>query len=305
MYLTDKQVSELIELLDVRMLGFAAKNVTNKFLTEAQKDLLKKYGIDYSTYTPTIQSAYRMGMLTELLGDASKNLSYDQIKRLAYNKKYLDLTAQEVAKVRSLEMFSWNEIRGLQNKMTKDATMAIVTVDAFQREFFQNTIKDAARETIVAREGVNQMSSRIGAKTGDWSRDLDRISDYILHNAHSQGRADFIDRNFQKGQQVYVETFDSACATCIKLYKNPDGSPKLFTTAQLRANGTNIGRKFKMWKAVIPPMHPFCRCQVETVPFGSVWSAKDGGWVSQKVDTSNASEGMKKLLKETSVKVTY
>jgi len=189
--------------------------------------------------------------------------------------------------------------------MTKDYTSIMVIADEKQREMFQTAIKDAATETIVAREGVTQMASRIGHKTGDWSRDLDRISDYVLHNAHSQGRTDFIDKNFGKGQQVYVETFDSACKICISLYKNPDGSPKMFTTAQLRANGTNIGRKAKSWKPVIPPMHPFCRCQVETVPFGSIWDAKKGGWVQGELDMTDASDGMKKLLKKTSVKVTY
>jgi len=305
MYLTNQQVAELLEILDAKSIGFAVKNVTNKFLTDGEKMLLKKYGIDYALTNSTIQDAYRIGMLTELLGDASKNLSYEQMKRLAYNKKYLQLTPQEIAKVRSLEVFSWGEIRGLQNKMSKDYTTIMYTTDEKQREAFQNHIKDAARETIVAREGVNQMSVRIGKKTGDWSRDLDRISDYVLHNAHSQGRTDFIDRNFAKGQKVYVETFNSACKICISLYKNPDGSPKLFTTSELRANGTNIGRKQAMWKPVIPPMHPFCRCQVETVPFGSIWSAKKNGWVQQKLDLTDASDGMKEVLKRTSIKVTY
>jgi hypothetical protein len=52
-------------------------------------------------------------------------------------------------------------------------------------------------------------------------------------------------------------------AECRKLHTNPDGSPKIYTMAELEANGTNVGKPKSQWKAVIGGTHPNCRCALK------------------------------------------
>ena len=63
---------------------------------------------------------------------------------------------------------------------------------------------------------------------------------------------------------VYKEVVNdgSLCQWCRKFYTNKDGSPKLYTLAQLQANGSNEGKPRSEWAAVIPSTHPHCRCQL-------------------------------------------
>lgn len=52
----------------------------------------------------------------------------------------------------------------------------------------------------------------------------------------------------------------SLCPWCAKFYGV--GTPKLYTLAELQANGTNYGKPKSEWKAVIGATHPFCRCEL-------------------------------------------
>lgn len=58
----------------------------------------------------------------------------------------------------------------------------------------------------------------------------------------------------------------NACQRCKAAYENPDGSPKIFTIGELRANGTNAGKSPGEWEAVVGCMHPYCQCRLEILP---------------------------------------
>jgi len=57
---------------------------------------------------------------------------------------------------------------------------------------------------------------------------------------------------------VYKQTESDACEYCKKLY---DG--KTYTYGELKANGTNKGRKPYQWKAVLGITHPNCNCKLK------------------------------------------
>lgn len=61
---------------------------------------------------------------------------------------------------------------------------------------------------------------------------------------------------------VYKEVVldDRLSPECRRLHLHPDNSPRLYSLAELQANGTNIGRPKSQWKAVIGGTHPNCRC---------------------------------------------
>ena len=56
-------------------------------------------------------------------------------------------------------------------------------------------------------------------------------------------------------------------------------APKVFRLDELKANGTNVGRKAAEYQPVVGPLHPWCRCTLERVPFGfTMADYKSGLW---------------------------
>jgi len=55
---------------------------------------------------------------------------------------------------------------------------------------------------------------------------------------------------------------DRLCKWCNRFYQHADGSPILYTLAELQANGSNYGKPKSEWKPVLGKTHPFCRCQL-------------------------------------------
>ena len=67
--------------------------------------------------------------------------------------------------------------------------------------------------------------------------------------------------------QVFKTVVDdnALCAWCAKFYRNRDGSPVMFTLAELQANGSNGGKPKSAWEPALGPTHPRCRCQLHYV----------------------------------------
>jgi len=52
------------------------------------------------------------------------------------------------------------------------------------------------------------------------------------------------------------------CDWCSSFYQDKNGNPKIYTLAELAANGTNDGKPKSEWKPVIGSTHPRCRCEL-------------------------------------------
>ena len=278
MFLSPQQIAELFDILDTFSLKFAVQNVSDQYLTPAEKKRLTEAGINPKTITPTFDNAFKYGMISEALGDDAKSVDFATLKRRLRTKQFLPLDYREKQALDSLKYQAYNEIRGLGNKINMDTQRIQVEVDRAQRLQYEKVIRDAAKKAIIDRQSVKQMASEIGHKTQDWARDLDRISDFIMHNAHDMGRAMQIKRAHGQNAEVYKHVFDQACSTCVKLYltSGMGSQPRVFKVDELIANGSNIGRKQKDWKPVIGATHPWCRCQLESLPKGEwEWDAEN------------------------------
>ena len=277
MYLTPQQISELLDIIDTFSLKFAVQNISDKYITPAEEKRLMEAGINPKTLTPTFDNAFKFGMISEALGDDAKTIDLNTLKNKLKSKSFLPLDFREQSALDSLKYEAYNEIRGLGNKINLETQRIQIEVDKAQRVKFEKIIGDSAKEAILKRETVKQMANNIGRKTGEWARDVDRVSDFILHNAHDMGRAQQIKRAHGAKAEAYKIVFDQACETCVTLYLT-DGmgsQPKVFTIDELIANGSNIGRKKNDWKPVIGATHPWCRCQLESLPKGAgKWNAK-------------------------------
>lgn len=282
--LTPNQIQELLEIIDLHIIKFISGNVGNQYLTDADKLLLKKYGVKVPAGKLTMQEAYKFGILSQAMSTQKLNtLDYSTFKNKLRNKTFLPLDRNELGALRQIEFQAYNEIKGLGNKIKGNFSRIAIEADKKQREKYEKLISVTARKTILDRGGVKYFRSELGHATGDWARDFDRMADYILHEAHEAGRAAGLERRDGKDVLVYKRVFDRACKHCERLYLDGD-KPIVFKLSELKANGSNIGRKVNEWKPVIGATHPWCRCQLEYVGPNSKWDDKKKRFVTIFID---------------------
>lgn len=251
------------------------------FLTAEDKEMLKISGVninkDYEPDQDTLFTSFHFGMLSEAIGQtAARKLSYEQLRNYIRHGDYIPLTIREQAVLNSVKAQLFNDLKTLHGKIFQDVNQVLINqgykgtlVD--QKKWLENEVKQGLQD----KQTVRMIANEIGSKTGDWSRDFDRIIAYTSTLAFEHGKAEMIQRNAgEEDPIVYKVVFPGACKHCIRLYTNADGSPKLFKLSELIANGTNIGRKAADWLPTLGPVHPYCRCALNYLPKGYIWNGK-------------------------------
>lgn len=202
-----------------------------------------------------------------------RNTSYDAWNASAKQP----LSPAENEAVRWAERHAAQYVRGLGNRIA-DATGTIV-VDHALRQKHEEEIRDAVTMNTWKRESWRKIITDITDKTGDYARDYARIAATEKQRAMQEGQTRALTKRFgsPKGIRVAKMPAPDACSHCLVLHLTAGrGSvPKIFTLAELTANGTNVGRKARDWRAIIGPTHPFCSCEIIHVPDG--WSFDDEG----------------------------
>ncbi len=159
--------------------------------------------------------------------------------------------------------------RGLGNTVDAELRTLAIEADTAKAEKFRAEIREATGEAIARRETISHLKSELGHRTQDWSRDLERIATTELQNATCNGLADWIEKEADEGEDPEVYKLASkACKDCQRLLMNEDGTPKVFKLSELRANGSNYGRKKAAWKATVEAIHPNCPCPLLHRPRG-------------------------------------
>ena len=252
-----------------------ATELGTEYLAEADKQLLLSYGINpYGLYHPelsSIMTSFHFGMLSESLGAMNaKTVTYPEIKEYVRKGNYLPVSKIQEAALQNIKTQTFASLKTLNGKIFSDVNNVLTTQFA-QQQFLAKQTKKGIEE----RKSIRAIANEISLKTGDWSRNFDRIIVTASQSAFEQGRASEIERrSIDSDPLVYKEVRQGACSWCIKLYlTNGFGSePKIFTLSQLRANGSNIGRKQADWLPTIAPIHPFCRCVIRSKPDGYKWN---------------------------------
>jgi len=269
------QIKKLLSIIEAQHLVFIASNIGGSVLTDSDKTVLKNHGIDFKQFlnndeeTFTSQ-AFKFGVLAESLGDErARNLTYVDFKSYLTRGEFIPLTKEEQFAIASVKDQAYHDIKGLSNKVGEDVTQ-------IHREEYEKIVEDAALTTVKKREGAGAMSLRIGAKTDDWDRDLGRISEYVMHSVYEEGRATSLQSRKGKNVKVFKDVFPGSCRYCIQHYLTSGigSEPVIFNLSELRANGTNIGRKAPNWLPVLGSMHPWCRCTLGEFPEDRDWNKK-------------------------------
>lgn len=278
---------------------FIGTNVGTTVLTKEDVKLLKQFGIDLkdlkTAFTPYEQNFY-FGRLAQALGNenASK-LKYNDFQKYLRSGQYIPLNSREKATLDYAKQRTYGHIKNLGQRVTQDVNGIIINESQATRDVYENTIKNSIERAILERDTINSVVSEIGHKTGDWNRDLGRIAATEMAAIYEHGRISEAERMGGKDAKVYVEVYPAACRFCIKFYTTGGlgSKPKVFTLSDLRANGTNVGKKQAAWQSVIPPVHPWCRCSIVYIPDGYVWNDELQRFMPPKRDKDKPKRGIK------------
>ena len=312
MTLTPAQIEELLEVIDKYSLTFMAHHVGVDVLSDKEKEFLIKSGVKLSQITRTsynVSQAFKFGILSDALQDSVvKNMSYDTLKEYISSGRVFKLNPLEKSALQSLEIQTAGELRKMANTIKGGMRNSLVNADKINHTVSHTkVVTDAAKKAIKDRKYVTSVISDIGHQTEKWDRDLGRIADYVMHTAFDEGRSMNIMK--ERGDQalVYKDVYPGACAHCARLLLTGGvgSEPKLFTVAELKGNGTNVGRKAKEWKAVIGPIHPWCRCTLQKVPFGLTREDLNSGeWAWDGNDFIRSKTAKQKVKRKSKVKIT-
>lgn len=265
MNLIPQQVTELLEMIDRNQALVLGREFGIEYLTSYELQLLNDVGIDletlYSFQNDTIYKSFHFGLLADSLAELSlaKTLQYKDLYQYIKSGKYIPLTEVEKATIQSVKNQSLASLRGVKTKIFQDV-YGILNFPT--REAQEQFIKKEVARGVEYKKTTRQIANEIAHKTGDWSRDFDRIVQYMSQSAYEHGKAAKLEREHGEDAYVYKTVYYGACKHCIRLYlTNGLGSePKVFKLSELKANGSNIGRKVADWLPTLDPLHPYCRC---------------------------------------------
>lgn len=277
MLLTPQQTNTLLETIQRNQAIFIGREFGLDFLSEYDKSLLEASGVDWQTlYSPendSIYSSFHLGMLAQALKDVSamNKLTYEQVRDYVKQGEYIPITSRELATITSIKNQTLSDIKSVNGKIFQDLNNILVNSSREnQEQFLREEIEEGLRKKKTLRDIANTISS----KTGDWSRNFDRIVEYQANTAYQEGRAAMMEKDDGDDVEVYKLVFASACKHCLRLYTTEgfQSEPRIFKLSVLKANGTNIGRKVDEWKAIVGSTHPFCRCLLFKKRKGYLWN---------------------------------
>jgi hypothetical protein len=266
MNLTIDKIDELFTIIDRNNMTFLASQIGEDFLSKKDKILLKNSGIDLSKLPKqyVLDNAFKFGIIASSIGDErTKQFTYNSFKKFIADNNYIPLNSNEKAALDFIKSRLYNDIKGLGNKYSQKLGSILIEKDRKKRILIEGVIRDKSIAAVQLRKDKKWLASEIRNATKDYERNFERIADYILHEAYSQGRiASMLKEDKAEEVEVYFMVNRAACKQCKGAYLHANGKPKIFKLSTIINNGTNIGRKQNQWLPVSPPLHPNCRCEI-------------------------------------------
>ena len=274
MLLTPAQLADLANEIRLQWLGYTvqALGIDAAGITQEQYQQLIDGGyVQPQEVEDFVLMAYRAGHAAAWTETQAGHVPGDKIRALyedALKRGMPPLSKPQERAVEFAKQKAGQHCLGLGNRIAHDFTTLAIETEAGVRAEMKGLIAEAVATSVINRETARKLASRIGDATGDWSRNLQRIAETELQNAHLNGWADYIEDSVGANAQVGKRVNAEACPPCRRLYLDGDGHPKVFSLADLRDNGTNFGRKQKDWLPVVGTTHPRCFCQLIHIPGG-------------------------------------
>jgi len=157
---------------------------------------------------------------------------------------------------------------GLGNRTADRVAGEAFEVDLEQEAELRRRTAETIAEGIEAGASAGTIQSKLGDALGDdWTRDLGRIVMTETQAAVNAGYRHAVLDEVGDGAQVAVIPDAGACALCRRVYLD-GGKPRIFDAAKLPPSSVNYGVKAAEKVAAVPPMHPWCACQLVYVEPG-------------------------------------
>lgn len=293
MQLLPNQINTLLEIIDKNQTLVLGREFGLEYLSDYDKQILQSHDIDiqqiYSEAGDTVFTSFHFGMLSQALQDlgVANKLKYKELYEYISKGKYIPLTFEEKASIRAVKNASLGSLRSIRTKIFTDLNNILEDSSRRTQEKF---LKKEIARGVENKETVREIANEIAHKTGDWSRDFDRIVQYTSQLAYEKGKAAAIMRKYGDDGDVlvYKRVYPGACKHCIRLYltQGIGSEPKVFKLSELEANGSNIGKKVADWLPTVDPIHPFCRCQLvylSGIKEKPAWSIKEKKFEDPKI----------------------
>lgn len=214
MQLTISQIHELSNIIETNQAVIIGREFGPDFLTEFDKTLLERAGVDleqlYSESADTIFTSFHFGLISDSLRELGyiDSTSYKDLYEYISRGEYIPLTHQEIASINSVKTQSLASLRSIGNKIFQDINQILPdTSRSTQEGFIRKEIEDGVKYKKTTREVANE----IAHKTGDWSRDFDRIVQYTSQTAYEAGKAAAMTRQYGDDIYVYKQVYEKAC----------------------------------------------------------------------------------------------
>jgi len=276
--LSQDEIEQILNILNSRNITFIASTLGTQYLSEDEKKSLEGLGFDldkiYNEAKDPLLLNFQLGMLSSFLDQRDLNkIAFSDLTQMIKQGNYIPLNKRELATLDSVKRQSLSDIRANNGRIFSDINGIIVKEEQNNRDAYEKVIRNEISEGLAKRESNAKIARELARKTGDWSRNFNRIVQYVSHQAFDEGRAASFKRK-EEDPQVYKRVFSGACKHCVRLYlTNGVGSqPVVFKLSDLEANGNNIGRKVDEWLPVLGSSHPFCRCMLVHIKRGSKWN---------------------------------
>lgn len=244
-------------------------NINPKRITNTVRAIVEKYSwlLRYVVLGPQsitraqIKYLIKSGMLMPhmikmTIGDAYLQAHLDAAKRVTrrsvreYSMKHLRQTAGQY-------IDKWAE------KAATDISGIVQNNLLVHVQRTRDTAKEELAEGVLRNKSAKEIARAIREKTGELSKDWERVVTTELARAQNLGNLDaIIENNVDKPHdEIYVYKtgpHDSkTCKECMRFWFIDGGStPKVYKLSELVANGSNMGKKKADWKPTVDNTHP-------------------------------------------------
>ena len=288
-FLNDKELKMLSNNISDHILSFLI-NWNGHPVRTLLKMKLKKKGLLLDTPVSIPALVFKTARILNNLGDDKSSF-----QRILSMTNHVPLTKMDTTAIKWLEKHSARRVRGLGERISDEVERSAEDRQA-QIDKYTSMIQTVGAEAREKRWGWHDMASELGRRTGDWSRDWDRIARTELMEANLNAQANQYREKTPDGNPiVYKMPERKACKYCKALYllDNDFDKPRLFYLNKLQDNGSNMGRKVVDWQPTLGTLHPNCNCTLHRF-VGKLEGAREGIYNSIEPEVIDMPEIMPK-----------
>jgi hypothetical protein len=281
MLFTNRQIADITSSVDFHHALFCLNETGPGVLSKADKTLLIKNGIDLDSYKgkiSTVEYSYNFGRMESNIRDkgALKKLNLKDYKKFVdSNPEQFKLTKEDRYNIKVAQQRLYNDIKRVGADIKADLTQQLIEVS--------KTYPDARETKSGTRKVLNVISKKLAESNKKYASRFTKISSYNMHSCYQEGIAAQILKDAGPNAKIWYSVHPDACLHCVKTYlRNGRGSqPRVFYLKTVIANGSNIGRTAKQYRASLQPLHPHCRCKMNSYPSkGKVkWSPRQNRYI--------------------------